>query len=201
MNTQNTNEIIQVKVYSGSDGSLYQLSDKEFRVITTLCPHVLDWVDYKSIVTPDVLQSIDLVKGVFFRVNVYENKEFTDPFAVGILPRVVYPTFDLVKKEGKRIVSKLKRYEDVTIQEAKDFVEGSIYTLKDFTYLANSSVENYLIVQWGREIKPLNELSSIAKSVYMRENKLELLKAKLEIEGKLSLLELTADKMFGMEGY
>jgi hypothetical protein len=153
-------------------------------IFTTLCPTKIVFNQYSKTPIPlEVMKELAFCVGekYFNHIDIWYDDKTPDPIAVGICTRfsASYYESEEDKQKGSYSTRKSTGYDFISRQQAKDYVETMGFFFND-TY---QETNQYLIARWADELRPIEELKSLA---------LERLKDKYMSEWSIAIKELQA---------
>lgn len=146
-------------------------------VMETLCPEKVRVEKYNKTPIPlEVMRqlSFSIKENHFQHIEIWYDDKTPDPLAVGYN----YDWYASDKSYNKLRDENKKDVLFKTEQEAKDYCEVVGFA---WHYIHKTNENKYLIARWGDELKPFNELKSVAKERILEKYGAEL---KNEIEEK-----------------
>lgn len=161
-------------------------------IFETLCPTKVDFKSYDKTPIPlEVLKELSfcIKEGYFTEIKIWSDDKAPDPIAVGTTTRfsASYYLNQEDKDKGNYYDRKSTEYQFASKEQAKDWCETMSYVYND----SNTSSNDYLIIRWADELRPMPELKQLAldrlKDKYMS----EWTKAVKEIQSKINTAEET----------
>lgn len=194
MTNEQTQQLVETKVYSINDSEFYELLPQEVRAIIELSNTTTTLSEYRGIMPVEVEEVTKLAEPLMWSLKVFEVVATPDPFLIGVVPSKVY--FRNVPTGLRR---KYKNYYSFDVADARKLLDEGLCTKEDLAYSdSDGTVRHYLLAQWGRELKPLTEIVRIAREKFVHSRKREYTEQKLEAEKKLAMLDLEAEELFGI---
>lgn len=143
-------------------------------IFTTLCGTKVDFKAYSKTPIPlEVMRELAFCKSekYFNDIKIWYDDKTPDPIAVGTCTRfsATYYKTQEAKDRGHYLDREITPYDFTSREQAKDYVETMGFVFND----TNTETNQYLIARWADELRPIEELKSLAlerlKDKYMSE--------------------------------
>jgi hypothetical protein len=157
-------------------------------VLNTLCPSHVDFKEYTKTPIPlDVMKqlSFSIKEKHFKRIEVWYDDKAPDPIAVGITEQyfVYNDKYNRMEDSDRKVM-----LFDST-EAAKEYADLIGF---NFKCTGTEKVEKYLIARWADELRPVEELKTMAKARLLEKYGAEL---KIEIENATQALKKLQDNI------
>lgn len=143
-------------------------------IFTTLCGTKVDFKAYSKTPIPlEVMRELAFCKNekYFNEIKIWYDDKTPDPIAVGTSTRfaATYYKTQEAKDRGHYLDRESTPYDFTSKEQAKDYVETLGFVFND----THTETNQYLIARWADELRPIEELKSLAlerlKDKYMSE--------------------------------
>jgi hypothetical protein len=156
-------------------------------IFETLCPTKIEFKEYSKTPIPlEVIRELAFCVGenFFSEIKIWYDDKAPDPIAVGLSTRYRASYYRTQEAKAKSSWSdkEYTGYDFTSKEQAKDYVETMGFIHNDY----DTETNQYLIARWADELRPMEELKSLALERLKDKYLAEWSKAIKELQSKVN---------------